>query len=205
MGIQQVRGILPESIDIYLNDAIITKVRTILQENCTVDFKNKIAIQRTEISPINALRTLYYESDIDSAKNILVYLGAYLQHKDDTNKRYSCRLIDPIELDNTLNDYCNRPSLEYPIMTITNIIKDGETKLNIGFFTGDDDHTNYELILKYLINPKSVKFVEENSNNNVDCDVPEYLHTEIVEMAVQKYFTSLGYTMRAATNNETTQ
>lgn len=205
MGIQQVRGILPESIDVYLNDSIIAKVRAILQENCTVDFKNKLAIQQTEVSPINALRTLYYESSVEDAKNVLVYLGGYLQHKVDTNKRYACRMIDPIKLDNTLNDYCNKPSLEYPIMSIVNKIKDDAFELNIGFFTGGEDATDYDFILKYLTNPDVVKFVDANSEDNVDCNIPEYLHAEIVEKAVRKYFTSLGYTMRPATNEETTQ
>lgn len=202
MGIQQVRGILPESIDIYLNNAIISKIRTILQENCTVDFKNKVAIQRTEVSPINALRTLYYESK--EPKDVLVYLGGYL-YNESTKKRYSCRIIDPIELDNTINDYCNRPSIEYPIMSVKNSLSGNTHIFDIGIFTGEDSHEGYELIIKYLAKPKIVKFVNNNNASNVDCDLPDYLHHEIVEFAVQKYFISLGYTSRPAGNNETNQ
>lgn len=208
MGIQQVRGILPESIDAYLNDSIITKVRTILQENCTVDFKNRIAIQRSEISPVNALRTLYYESIKDKATNVLVYLGAYLQIKSESDdssnitKRYNCRLIDPIELDNTLNDYCNRPTLDCPILIITNSYDDTSKSFALKFniFTGEETDSNkYDIYLKYIVKPAIVDY-----NKSVDCDIPEYLHTEIVENAVQKYFISMGYTSRPATTNETT-
>lgn len=199
MGIQQVRGILPESIDVYLNDVIINKVRSILQENCVVDFKNKVAIQRNEVSPINALRTLYYESD--TPKDVLVYLGGYI-YNELSGKRYSCRLIDPIELDNTLNDYCNRPSIEYPIMCVNNTLVGDALSFNINVFTGEDLYDDYKLRLKYLIKPNVVKFVGEDSDSNVDCNLPDYLHHEIVELAVQRYFTSLGYTSRPAATND---
>ena len=33
MGLQRIRGILPESIDVYINDAIIEKVRSVVIAN----------------------------------------------------------------------------------------------------------------------------------------------------------------------------
>ena len=59
MGLQLVRAILPESIDTYLNDAIVDTVRKIVLSNSTMQFQDKVTIQNDTISPINAIRTLY--------------------------------------------------------------------------------------------------------------------------------------------------
>ena len=65
MGMQKVRGILPESIDILLNTSIVHCVRQIITSNVTTNFGNIVATQRNKISAINALRTLYIEKETD--------------------------------------------------------------------------------------------------------------------------------------------
>ena len=60
MGMQTVRAILMEDIDICLNAAIIEKARNVIVENVgPVPYNDKVARQNASISPVNALRTLY--------------------------------------------------------------------------------------------------------------------------------------------------
>lgn len=185
MGLQTVRGILPEEIDSVLNDAIVEKVRSICIQYSVVDFKNKIAIDRNAISNLNALRTLYKETT-DEPIDVMLYLGISVKASA-TSKEYGCRLIDPVELENTLNDYCNRASKDYPIATIIN------EKVNIYPKT---DYSNPTIKYKYLKNPNVVSFTYK-----VDCDLPEYLHQEIVELAVSKFYKAVGYTTPTSQSN----
>ena len=58
MGMQTVRAILMEDIDICLNAAIIEKARNVIVENVgPVPYNDKVARQNASISPVNALRT----------------------------------------------------------------------------------------------------------------------------------------------------
>lgn len=59
MGLQLVRGILPESIDIYLNDAIIAKVQEELLGGVRTALQDSVNTQAMTVSPINTFRTLY--------------------------------------------------------------------------------------------------------------------------------------------------
>ena len=44
--------------------------------------------------------------------------------------------------------------------------------------------------------PMMMFYDTSNEGNDVDCELPDYLHDEIVEMAVNKYFTSVGSTSK---------
>lgn len=59
MGLQLVRGILPESIDVYLNAAIIDRVKAELQTTVLLDSKNDSNLNPSALTAINAFRTLY--------------------------------------------------------------------------------------------------------------------------------------------------
>lgn len=192
MGMQQVRAILPASIDTYLNNAITAKVRTLLIENLKIDFESRMVITRDEIIPINALRTLYTEASptVTSKQfaipnDLMILLGVAIDYGSNTN-RYGCRLIDNIELENTLNDYCNGAYKEHPIANLYGT--------NVRLYFGDYNPTTITSYVKYIKYPAIVKLDENNSSACVDCDLPDYLHDEIVEIAVKNYFSSVGYT-----------
>ena len=127
MGLQLVRAILPESIDTYLNDAIVDTVRKIVLSNSTMQFQDKVTIQNDTISPINAIRTLYKRNEID-----------------------------------------------------------------LSF----EDKLPQVLLIRYIENP-AIVHLDDNENLCVDCNLPDYLHHEIVETAVQKYFSSVGSTSQS--------
>lgn len=181
MGLQTVRAILPEEIDDILNAVIIEKVRAICIENTTIKANHILASDRLQVGNLNALSTLYNEST-DKPYEPMLYLGISVKGE---KKTYSCRLIDPVELENTLNDYCNTASKEYPIATFI----DDTVRIY-----PEDVYNNSTIIYKYIKTPAKVSMPM-----NVSCDLPSYLHTEIVESAVSKFYRAVGYT--SPTNN----
>lgn len=59
MGLQLVRGILPESIDIFINEAITEKVKQELLSGVRTTLQDSVNTQASTIQPINAFRNLY--------------------------------------------------------------------------------------------------------------------------------------------------
>lgn len=118
MGLQTVRAIFSENIDICLNNAINAKVRNLLAENIGNIPTNKA--KQIGVSPLNSLRTLYKEGIIDAddingdgteispftfnidTTEIMLITGFKLYY--DT-KLYECRIIENEELSDTLRDF----------------------------------------------------------------------------------------------------
>lgn len=59
MGMQLIRGILPESIDIFINNVIIEKTQTELLNGVRTAIQDSVNTQASTMSPINTFRTLY--------------------------------------------------------------------------------------------------------------------------------------------------
>lgn len=64
MGLQNVRAILPEQIDLLLNTSVSDTVNQIIQQNIGVT-NDRIITDNSKIGQINALRTLYKTSEIE--------------------------------------------------------------------------------------------------------------------------------------------
>lgn len=206
MGLQRVRAILPESIDGFINDAINEKVRSIVMTNTATAFPDKMSVQNNSVSPFNALRTLYCEYKCtqtntkkfdhyevkDAPNNVMLFTGfvvVYGSDYADYNKAAKCRIIEHDKLYNVVHDYCNAPSRDYPIVSpVINETKDFVFKVFIG-----EQEEKFRLYVEYIKNPAIVHYSDDESQR-VDCDLPEYLHTEIVEIAVNKFFKSVGST-----------
>lgn len=228
-GLQLVRGILPESIDEFINEAIIQNVRVALI-GTTQGSKDVITPQYTKISPFSAFHTLFCteESDLtideDGGEFTLVLqqtpmfvTNFVVKYKD--KKKYDCRLIESERLYQTLNDYLNRASRDYPIVSLVNGKSDKEFTLSL--FTGDSQKDVAGLVTTYVRMPASVKFDEEYydaidsgetenvpENHSVNCDLPEHLHRSIVELAVEIWLQTLGLTSKQPqenNNNKNTQ
>lgn len=203
MGQETVRAILSEDIDICLNAAIISKARTVLQSNVGTVFKDKVARQNSAISPVNALRTLYKFNDIDSidgsgtevdpftvdvnTNTIMLFTGFAVSYNGSTI--YDCRIIEAERLGQTLRDFCNRASKDAPIVTIF----DNDDNIKVNLYTGRKTSIQPSLLRYYYIaEPAKVHYDEDEIEDNVDCDLPTYLHMEIVEDAVNYYLKSIG-------------
>lgn len=201
VGIQDVRGILPESIDIFLNVSIVEKARSIVMENTKTAFPNRVSIQNNFVSPINALRTLYRRKEIaitDITKdvqlgqldNVFLYTSFAIRYNNDSE--YKCRFIDGDKLEETLNDVLNGASWDYPICSMFN---DENNSEYLKIFINSKSHAPNTIIVKYIANPAVVRY-SRNENERVNCDLPDYLHSEIVELAVSKFFKSVAATSR---------
>ena len=60
----------------------------------------------------------------------------------------------------------------------------------------------YMLRMSYIGKPVKVKYGEDIGQENVDCDLPEYMHIDIVKHAVDLYRVALNGSMMAAKQQE---
>ena len=177
-AMQLVNVVLPEEIDIFINLSIVEKVREILITNSSV---------KNDISVVNSLRNLFVKKEISCVDNICELGNLKAMHyvsfiiKYENNKEYKCRIIEADKLEDTLNDYCNGASFDYPICSI--FVNEDEEVCKI--YNGNKAIS--KTFVNYIKYPNKVSYFD-----NIDCDVLEYLHGEIVQNAVNKYFTSNG-------------
>lgn len=244
MGMQNIRAILDEDIDICLNTAIIETVRTILQESVPQDrYSERLIRQNLSVSPINALRTLYSElvvnaESIDTLINpilgetintedikevpasetnpyiitfnsfsydlILHLLGVKVSYINNT--LYDCRIIEAEDLGSVMRDYCNRPTYDAPVATMIN----GDVSSGIRIYTGCSSKANRgksnfrkpeAVHILYIKKPAEVKYNKHNPADNINCDLPVYLHDEVVMKAANVYMASIN----AGSNNSNNQ
>lgn len=219
-GMQLVRNILPESIDVCINDAIIEKVRTELLKgtiNPSTRTSRYYQYNDREVSvmnPINTFRTLFknarialddnvnadsnveeYDADngfyvfnipstgeeTKAVINPLMFLDVSVEYKGTTRADAKfCRFLPMDLVEETIQDFCNRPSKEYPIVVLNNN--------SLIFYTNTKTPIKY-LNIKYIKHPNIVKY-SVNVDEAVNCDLPEFLHYEIVENAVIKFIAS---------------
>ena len=221
MGMQTTRAILTEDIDICLNFAIITKARSILYENVQTLYNDKIAPQNAKLSVINGLRTLYSKKDftdslitgdgteinpykisvnnnaIENNTKVMLYTGFKVSY--DNKIMHDCRIIENEVLSQTLHDFCNRPTKDAPIITTFG----NRDQLTVNVFTGVKNVIKPIMVrVLYIKEPIEVKFDEDAPTNNIDCDMPEYLHKEIVELAVNYYINSVSTSNSNKNNNQ---
>ena len=195
MGLQNMRNILPAEIDVFLNAAIVDETRKAILSNVNTAFKDKVTVQKNTVSPINFVRTLYAvkyvdtenSNEFDMDEDDVMYFTSIFVKYDITGKLYNCRLIEPDELANTLNDYCNGASFDYPIVSMSVW---GTQKSWVIYNNNEKIATM--AIVNYIKKPTIVSY-----NNNVDCDLPEYTHQQIVESAINKFFNSLNNTSQS--------
>lgn len=198
-GMQNIRGILPEEIDDYLNAAIIGFCREVLASGSATQYSDKVSQRDNQIVPYNALRTLYDETPKQVGQSLinehytlnltnagteyLAIIGADVNYSAN-GRRYQCRIVEPTKIGYLLNDYCNRPTKTEPFCVI-----DSDVSQKAEFHIYTDKNVPYQCFVHTINMPKIV-----SEANKVDCDLPAYVHQEIVERAVQKFFTSVGAT-----------
>lgn len=202
MGMQTIRAILPEEIDVFLNMAINEKISEVLASNVLSD-TSKVLTGNAKIGNLNFFRTLQKKGSANivggdgdlnrvvscsfNMTNVMLITAIAVSYETDGQERakwYNCRLIDIDEVNNTINDYCNSPSYDYPISAIDSEINN---TINFTIYTGNKEAQSVYVI--YIKSPDIVSF-----ENSVNCDLPDYAHNEIVQLAVQKYFNSVGST-----------
>jgi hypothetical protein len=251
MGMQRVRAILPEQIDIVLNTAIVDIANQIVRDNVGIS-NDRVVTDNAKISQINALRTLYKVKELDllggdssslpfkydaadyfngryssndaySFPEAMLYADFALNYckattgwkgttspvRDSstpfTTNYYPVRLIDDGYLADTLNDFVLKNRLRSPIAVMYS--KDGNKHFGMDMYIDAFDKTSgllanslapYKFRMSYVAYPAKVKYSEDIAGENVDCDLPEYLHSDIVKRAVDIYRVSLNNSLYSA-------
>lgn len=125
---------------------------------------------------------------------------------------FPVRIIDDSFLADTLNDFILKPRLRSPIIVTYNsndrtnvfdlyidkFIKD--TQNNTYYLT--DGLLPYQLRMSYIAKPAVVAYREDVGGTNVDCDLPEYMHVDIVKHAVDLYRIAISGSVMAAQAQE---
>ena len=236
-GMQQVRGILPEEIDVYINDVIAEKTRVEILNGINYSTQANGSTFVGTMTNINLFRNLYrnarfkinaassnglvkykdtsigyYEiaiptinSEVSDEVTLnegeyfidpMMYLGISVEYDGASRgNAKSCRLISLDEIEKTLNDYCSRPDPNYPIATLLGIpkiddlfeIEENEYDNKLNIYTGRSENAVQYINIKHIKKPNVVNYA-----NKISCDLSEYSHYEIVEMAVQKFLRSIG-------------
>ena len=251
MGMQNVRAILPEQIDLLINSSITDTINQIITQNIGIT-NDRVITDNSKLGQINALRSLYNvilvnanpvsntseqnvvnpfvrgeETQIFTIKaNInnfdtnfkylyLVDLAINYKTKENSGiiggnlnsiitNYFPVRLIDDAYLADTINDFVLKPRLRTPVAVIYN------NKLDIYIddtvLTELPNNLNpYKLRVSYIAKPASVAYKQDLGGTNVDCDLPEYMHVDILKHAVDLYRISISGSLSAAQQQAQTQ
>lgn len=217
--IDKVREVLLQSVQptnyadkVIRQNATITPINAIRTLYCkTHILESSIAVNDNslEASEVNPWQ-ITCNSNSFSVNNhkVMHYTGFKVSYN--RKDLYDCRIIENEDLGQTLRDFCNRATIDAPIATITG---DADS-ITVDIYTGTTRNhwTNLNQFLKpkvvqvlYIREPAKVylDLIDDNreTNHDVDCDLPAYLHTELVERAVSKYLISIGATSGKTPNN----
>lgn len=246
MGMQNVRAILPEQIDLVINTSITDTVNDIIKNSIGIT-NDRIITDNSKIPQINALRSLYKVLLVDAVatpnatpghpfvngeETVIrrIYGDIINFHTDGTKADFEylylvdlalnyskvsgssttrtnyfpIRIIDDAYLADTLNDFVLRPRVRTPIAVIYNeqldIYIDELNNSSLPYSL-----TPYKLRVSYIAKPAKVKYSSDIGGENVDCDLPEYLHVDILKHAVDLYNISVRGGLYSAQQNQQAQ
>lgn len=258
MGMQNVRAILPEQIDLLINNSISDTINQVITQNIGVT-NDRVVSDASKLNQVNALKSLYkvwkgsiadvtikgkektsyiisfqlplnnfkvketgdnvytdavkYNETVNEeqiTKNYSVISFLYVvdlsinyKKTDFVTNVFPVRIVDDQFVADVVNDFVLAPKMRSPVASIhDNLIElyidKADNKPNKGeAFTFNGVSIN-ELRLSYIAKPAVVKFAEDINGTNVDCDLPEYMHVDIVKHAVELYQIAKSGSLAAA-------
>lgn len=242
MGMQNVRAILPEQIDLLINNSISDTINQVITQNIGIT-NDRVISDASKLNQINALKSLYkvwkgsiseatvkgkektnyiisfqlplinfkttgsYTDDNNSstAINFLYAVDLSINYKktDFITNIFPVRIIDDQFVADVVNDFVLAPKMRSPVASIhDNLIElyidKSDAKPEDGqAFTFRGVSIN-ELRFSYIAKPAIVRFAEDVDGTNVDCDLPEYMHVDIVKHAVELYQLAKSGSLAAA-------
>lgn len=242
MGMQNVRAILPEQIDLLINNSISDTINQVITQNIGIT-NDRIISDASKLNQVNALKSLYkvwkgsiadvtikgkektsyiisfqlplnnfkttgsYTDDGNSSTAIsslyIVDLSINYKKSDFVTNVFPVRIIDDQFVADVLNDFVLAPTMRSPVASIHDnlvelyIDKADAKPEDIQPFTFKGVSIN-ELRLSYIAKPAVVRFAEDVDGTNVNCDLPEYMHVDIVKHAVELYQLAKSGSLAAA-------
>ena len=142
----------------------------------------------TKVNPVTVTTTNYIQPSFDADALETNY--------------FPIRIIQDSYLADTLNDFVLKNRLRSPIIVTYNdntfdLYIDKFNSVTIGGNTRyvlNHGLIPYKLRMSYIAEPAKVKYLEDltgNASDNVDCDLPENMHIDILKHAVDLYNTSI--------------
>lgn len=242
MGMQNVRAILPEQIDLLINNSISDTINQVITQNIGVT-NDRVISDASKLNQVNALKSLYRvwkgsiadatvkgkektnyiisfqlplnnfkstgsytDDDVSSTAISFLYvvdLSINYKKTDFVTNIFPVRIVDDQFVADVVNDFVLAPKMRSPVASIhDNLIElyidKADNKPNEReAFTFNGVSIN-ELRLSYIAKPAVVKFAEDINGINVDCDLPEYMHVDIVKHAVGLYQLAKSGSLAAA-------
>ena len=242
MGMQNVRAILPEQIDLLINNSISDTINQVITQNIGIT-NDRVISDASKLNQVNALKSLYkvwkgsisaatvkgkektnyiisfqlplnnfktngsYTDDNVSSTAIsflyAVDLSINYKKTDFVTNVFPVRIVDDQFVADVVNDFVLAPKMRSPVASIhDNLIElyidKADNKPNEKeAFTFNGVSIN-ELRLSYIAKPAIVRFAEDVNGTNVNCDLPEYMHVDIVKHAVELYQLAKSGSLAAA-------
>lgn len=242
MGMQNVRAILPEQIDLFINNSISDTINQVITQNIGIT-NDRVISDASKLNQINALKSLYkvWKGNISAATvkgkektnyiisfqlllNNFKTTGSYtddnvsstaisflyavdlsINYKktDFVTNVFPVRIIDDRFVADVVNDFVLAPKMRSPVASIhDNLI---ELYIDKADSKPEDEQpftfkgvSINELRFSYIAKPAIVKFAEDVDGINVNCDLPEYMHVDIVKHAVELYQIAKSGSLAAA-------
>ena len=242
MGMQNVRAILPEQIDLLINNSISDTINQVITQNIGIT-NDRVISDASKLNQVNALKSLYkvwkgsiadatvkgkektnyiisfqlplnnfktngnYTEDNVSSTAIsflyVVDLSINYKKTDFITNVFPVRIVDDQFVADVVNDFVLAPKMRSPVASIhDNLIelyidKADEKPSSSQPFKFNGVSIN-ELRFSYIAKPAIVKFAEDVDGTNVDCDLPEYMHVDIIKHAVELYQLAKSGSLAAA-------
>lgn len=242
MGMQNVRAILPEQIDLLINNSISDTINQVITQNIGIT-NDRVISDASKLNQVNALKSLYKvwkgsiadatvkgkektsyiisfqlplnnfkttgtytDDDVSSTAISFLYvvdLSINYKKTDFVTNIFPVRIVDDQFVADVVNDFVLAPKMRSPVASIhDNLIElyidKADNKPNEReAFTFNGVGIN-ELRLSYIAKPAIVRFAEDVDGTNVDCDLPEYMHVDIVKHAVELYQLAKSGSLAAA-------
>lgn len=242
MGMQNVRAILPEQIDLLINNSISDTINQVITQNIGIT-NDRVISDASKLNQVNALKSLYkvwkgsiadvtikgkektsyiisfqlplnnfkttgsYTDDNNSSTAIsflyVVDLSINYKKIDFVTNIFPVRIVDDQFVADVVNDFVLAPTMRSPVASIHDslielYIDRADAKPENGQPFAFKGVSINELRLSYIAKPAVVRFAEDVDGNNVNCDLPEYMHVDIVKHAVELYQLAKSGSLAAA-------
>lgn len=128
----------------------------------------------------------------------------YISNSGFITNIFPIRIIDDSYLADVVNDFVLAPRFRSPVATI----HDDSVELYIDtneHMTNAGGIKPAMLRLSYISKPVKVRFGADTGIENVDCDLPDYLHVDIVKHAVELYQIAISGSLAAANQAQQNQ
>lgn len=252
MGMQNVRAILPEQIDLLINSSITDTINQVITQNIGIT-NDRVITDNSKIGQINALRSLYKVKTVQALPGVgesstttpfikgeethilrmyadiknfdnggsestgkfdyLYLVDLAINYSDLRNSTgsptiltnyFPVRLIDDAYLADTLNDFVLRPRLRTPVAVLYN----DQLDIYIDNLTSGKLPENlnpYKLRVSYIAKPAVVAYKSDLGGTDINCDLPEYMHVDILKHAVDLYRIAVSGALSASQQAEQNQ